>query len=92
MNPIEYDKPRPDSQAKNSFVPPAHGTPSDRIITFRPGREGLIPGSPAKASRVTTMWSHCQHAVFEPAFPGRSRIARVSSVPSLPWSTNAHNG
>src|SRR5450759_1557021 len=35
------------------------------------------------------MWSV---AVFEPAFPGRSRIANGSPVPSGPWSRNAHNG
>src|SRR5665647_1125650 len=35
------------------------------------------------------MWSA---AVFDPALPGRRRIANGSPVPGAPWSTNAHNG
>jgi len=63
---------------------------SARISTLRPARvPGRCPGSCARASLITAMWSL---AVFEPALPARSSTASDSPVPSAPWSTNAHNG
>src|SRR5665647_2719838 len=65
------------------WVDPA---PSIRTSTDFPRRP---PGSWRSASVMTAMWSV---VVFDPALPGRRRIARGSPVPAAPWSTNAHNG
>src|SRR5665647_2276205 len=65
------------------WVDPA---PSIRTSTDFPRRP---PGSWRSASVMTAMWSV---AVFDPALPGRRRIARRSPVPAAPWSANAHNG
>jgi hypothetical protein len=52
------------SQARKSWVPPPEPV---RITTRRRRRRGIW----ASASRVTSM---CSAAVFDPAFPGRSKI------------------
>ena len=46
-------------------------------------------GSWARASRVVSMWSA---AVFDPAPPVRSMIARGSPFPAAPWSAKAARG
>ena len=44
-------------------------------------RAAQVRGSCASANRAAPMWSA---AVLDPAFPGRSTIARGSPVPGLP--------
>jgi hypothetical protein len=85
--PTEYDshRPRRASHATNSWVPPPE---SVRMRVCRSRRNSL--GSWAKARHAAVMWSA---AVFEAAFPGRSKKAAAGSpVPHDPWSPKPISG
>ena len=43
-------------------------------------------------SRIRYPYAEMTAAVFDPAFPGRSRIVPASPVPPGPWSMNAAIG
>ena len=72
--------PGPRGQPLEELVRPAAGIGSDQHLPPQ------VTGSWASASRAASIWSA---AVFEPAFPGRSTMARGSPFPSAPWSAQA---
>lgn len=75
-------------QLIQELVCASHPVSADQNLAAGPASAAMT-GSCVSAARTTAMWSA---AVFEPAFPLRSRHDSSSHVPSAPRSTDADGG